>query len=103
MSSRKLAAAGNDRNLSITIEIHAILIGMATAAPSTTTIPALLTTDELAEKLGVTPWTVRKWRRDGTGPPYVELTASRQRPEVRYIESQVVAWLEERTRTPRSW
>ena len=33
----------------------------------------LLTVDEAAERIGVSPWTLRKWRSLGLGPNYVRL------------------------------
>jgi hypothetical protein len=44
----------------------------------------LLTTDQLAEKLGVTSETIRNWRRDGLITPFMAPT----RNYVRYLESE---------------
>jgi excisionase family DNA binding protein len=50
---------------------------------------ALMTEQELAEYVRVSLRTVRKWRAEGTGPPY--LRAGRQ---IRYRKRDVDAWLE---------
>jgi transcriptional regulator with XRE-family HTH domain len=47
-----------------------------------------LTQDELAERLGVSPLTVKRWRRFGDGP--APLRVSRQR--VVYRIADVEAW-----------
>lgn len=46
-----------------------------------------LTTDELADRLGVVPETVRSWRQRGTGPAYIRLGRA-----IRYREPEVEAW-----------
>lgn len=50
---------------------------------------------QLAEYLGVDVKSLERWRREGTGPPFIR--AGRQ---VRYDPQAVRAWLEERTTTP---
>lgn len=57
----------------------------------------LLTVAELAEYLGVARHTVYQWRYRGEGPPGFRLGG---RGQVRYRESEVIAWLEEQ-RDPR--
>lgn len=52
----------------------------------------LLTLDELAEWLGVSPATVRDWRVDGKGPPAVKLGEGRN-AAVRYRREDVEEWL----------
>jgi excisionase family DNA binding protein len=54
----------------------------------------LLTTDQVAEYLSVTPETVRRWRGRGEGPPAVKIGAGRAAP-VRYFKAAVVRWLEQ--------
>ena len=54
-----------------------------------------LTTDQLAERLGLAPITVETWRKRGKGPPYVRLGRA-----VRYRISDVEAWAESQLVTP---
>ena len=60
-----------------------------------TPVPRLFTTAELAARLGLRPTTLRAWRGDGRGPPYVRLSASR----VGYRPADVESWLERRAWT----
>lgn len=48
----------------------------------------LLTIDELAGQLGVTPLTVDRWRRQGSGPAFVQVGRG-----IRYLASDVDAWI----------
>lgn len=48
----------------------------------------LLTIDELACQLGVTPLTVDRWRRQGSGPAFVQVGRG-----IRYLASDVDAWI----------
>ncbi|MGO1685431.1 helix-turn-helix transcriptional regulator [Corynebacterium casei] len=48
----------------------------------------LLTIDELATQLGVTPLTVDRWRRQGSGPAFVQVGRG-----IRYLASDVDAWI----------
>ena len=57
----------------------------------------LLTTRELAEVLGLNPQTLRLWRLNGDGPPYVKF-GDAKRGRVRYDAVKVEVWLAERTR-----
>ena len=50
-----------------------------------------LTTAELAERLGVPPDTVKKWRATGEGPPFLPVGK-----HVRYRERDVEAWEKKR-------
>ncbi|WP_407080024.1 helix-turn-helix transcriptional regulator [Arthrobacter jinronghuae] len=52
-----------------------------------------LTTEGVAETLGVAPGTVENWRYKQEGPEYVKLGTKRSSP-VRYRESAVVAYLD---------
>lgn len=54
-------------------------------------------TDGAAERLGVTPETLRNWRWRGDGPPFVKLGRA-----VRYRLSDLSAWLDAQTRTSTS-
>ena len=51
-------------------------------------LPALLTAEELAEWLGVTTRTLRRWRTQGVGPSAVSVERL-----VRYTLDAVLAWL----------
>jgi predicted site-specific integrase-resolvase len=57
------------------------------------------TTDTVgaAERLGVEPETLRNWRWQGSGPPFVKMGRS-----VRYRLTDLADWLDERTRTSTS-
>lgn len=48
----------------------------------------LLTIDDLAGQLGVTPLTVDRWRRQGSGPAFVQVGRG-----IRYLASDVDAWI----------
>lgn len=52
---------------------------------------AILNTRQVAELLGVTEPTVRKWRSTGGGPPFVALSGNGG--SVRYLRSEVYGWL----------
>lgn len=57
----------------------------------------LLTSNQVAEMLGVTEWCLRNWRHLGTkGPKFVKVGER----FVRYRQSDVEAWLEDNARTP---
>jgi excisionase family DNA binding protein len=56
----------------------------------------LLTTDEVAEWLQMSPDTVRQWRADRTGPRGYRIGR-----HVRYRREDVEAWLEERSDAAR--
>jgi hypothetical protein len=62
----------------------------------------LLTVDDLAVLFGVSPWTVRYWRKRGHGPREVRLgPASQRRPrKIRYRREDVAAYLEEQVAPP---
>jgi predicted DNA-binding transcriptional regulator AlpA len=59
--------------------------------PTTTRPPddRLLTEEDLAEMLRVTPRTVRRWRQKRTGPRVVRVMGA-----PRYWRSDVVAWVD---------
>ncbi|MEP0773482.1 MAG: helix-turn-helix domain-containing protein [Acidobacteriota bacterium] len=60
---------------------------------------SLLSTPEVARRLGVQPQTLRVWRSRAKGPRFVRLgddTFSR----VAYREADVLTWLENRTVDP---
>lgn len=58
----------------------------------------LLSTPQLAEKLGLTPNTLEKWRLRGEGPAYLRVGES----QVRYDSRDVDAWLDTRRVTSTS-
>ncbi len=51
----------------------------------------LLTTEQAASLLQLSPRTLRRWRSEGKGPPYVRLGSRR----VRYRRQAIEAWLRE--------
>jgi predicted DNA-binding transcriptional regulator AlpA len=53
---------------------------------------SLLTPEELAAEFGLQPSTLRKWRGDGSGPPFVRLAYH----VVRYRRADVEAWIDSR-------
>jgi predicted DNA-binding transcriptional regulator AlpA len=57
----------------------------------------LLNNAETAEQLGIKPNTLEIWRTKGTGPAYRKIGRS-----VRYVESDVLAWLDAQTHTNTS-
>ena len=59
---------------------------------SSHTIPEILTTDQVATLLTVSPRTVEDWRAKGNGPTYRSLNGK----QVRYLKDDVFAWLRER-------
>lgn len=58
---------------------------------------ALWTTDDVAERLKIPAGTLRRWRREGKGPPF--LTLGRH---VRYDPGAVRQWLREQGRERRA-
>lgn len=59
-----------------------------------------LTTEELADRLGLEPRTVEDYRLDGTGPRFIRLGKGGPRAPVRYREKDVEAWEDSRLVTP---
>lgn len=57
-----------------------------TATPSRTA--RLLTTDDLAEMVGVKVRTIERWREDGSGPPFMLFGRT-----IRYHPARVQAWM----------
>lgn len=57
-----------------------------TTTPSRTA--RLMTTDDLAELLGVTERTIKRWRASGDGPPHMMFGRT-----VRYHPARVQAWM----------
>ena len=60
-------------------------------------LPHLLTTSDLALRLGLRPETITTWRHQGHGPRYVKLGR-----RVLYRAEDVVAWIEANVRTSTS-
>ena len=54
----------------------------------------LMTSKQLAEVLGLNPQTLRVWRLNGEGPPYVKF-GDAKRARVRYDQHKVEQWLAE--------
>jgi predicted DNA-binding transcriptional regulator AlpA len=55
----------------------------------------LLTSNEVADRLGVKPTTMEAWRCRGEGPDFIKIGRL-----VRYKENHLQAWLDLRTRAP---
>jgi len=53
----------------------------------------LLKTPGIAERMGVSPVTVKRWRAIGWGPPWIRLRG--ERGEIRYPESEYEKWVAE--------
>lgn len=53
----------------------------------------LLKPAEVADRIGVSKYTLLEWRRDGFGPPFLRLRGN----SLRYPESELEAWVSERT------
>lgn len=51
----------------------------------------MLTTEELAERWRVATITIRRWRMDGSGPPYVKLGAG-AKSRVVYLLKDIEEW-----------
>lgn len=54
-------------------------------------IPKLLTVDQVAQALDLTPATLERYRANGTGPNYLKVGDG---GNIRYLESDVIAYLE---------
>jgi hypothetical protein len=57
----------------------------------------LLTEAEAAVQIGITLDALRRARRCGAGPAWVNVSLGSKRPVPRYAESDLRAWLAERT------
>jgi excisionase family DNA binding protein len=57
---------------------------------------ALWTTEELSKRLSISVGTLKRWRREGTGPPFIRLGR-----QARYDPATVRAWLREQGRERR--
>jgi predicted DNA-binding transcriptional regulator AlpA len=55
---------------------------------------AMLDTHQVADRLGVSSTTVRKWRMSGDGPPWLKLPGG----TVRYDPGTLAEWIESRRR-----
>ena len=53
-------------------------------------VPRFMDTKQVAERLGVKPQTVARWRMHGEGPPFITVG----RRAVRYLVKDVVAYAE---------
>lgn len=52
----------------------------------------MLTPSDVAKRLNVTTATLRQWRMQGGGPPYLDLADK----TIRYPESELSRWVESR-------
>lgn len=59
--------------------------------------PEYLTAPALAAKLGVSPYTIGRWRREGKGPPSVRVGAT-----IRYRPESVAEWASEQENARRA-
>jgi len=53
--------------------------------------PFMISTEDLAERWGLAPDTVRLWRKDNVGPPWIKLTPGKT-GSVRYKMSDILEW-----------
>jgi len=51
----------------------------------------MLSTADLARRYGVAPYTIRRWRADNEGPPYVKI-GDGSRARVVYDLDDIVEW-----------
>lgn len=58
-----------------------------------------LTSPQLAEMLGVSEGTLRNWRANKQGPPFIKLGKSKQ-AEVRYKIDDINSWLSKNSKVP---
>ena len=58
----------------------------------------LLCEQQAAAMLGYTPRALQQWRRTGTGPRFVRVSAR----SIRYRRKDLLEWIEERVRTSTS-
>ena len=56
----------------------------------------LLSTEQVAERLGLSKNTLIDWRWKRTGPPWTKIGSKC----VRYIESAVESWIDQQTQNP---
>lgn len=61
---------------------------------TTAALPRYLDERELADMLGVSPRTLRRWREGGSGPPFVAAGG-----RVRYRLASVERWAQQREQT----
>ena len=52
----------------------------------------------VAELIGVSCTTLKRWRKKGIGPPWFGVGAGRGRNTVRYVPEEVYLWREKQTR-----
>ena len=60
-----------------------------------TSITDVMTESETAEHIGISLSGLRKWRNDGSGPPYIRIGRL-----IRYREKDIEEWLAHRTVSP---
>ena len=56
---------------------------------------ALLTTKDVARRLGISERTVYRWRRESLGPPFLRL--SKAASSIRYDAAKLEQWIDEQT------
>ena len=57
----------------------------------------LLTIQEVATELRVSPQSLWRWRRDGGGPPFVTLHNAKKWSSIRYDAAKLEQWIDEQT------
>ena len=55
----------------------------------------ILNSEQAAELLGVSDYTIRKWRREGTGPAWFRIGVGPS-SDVRYRRAAIYEWIEAR-------
>ena len=58
-----------------------------------------MTAKEAAKRLGITPQTLHKWRKNGKGPAFVQ-HGSDTRPRFSYAPEDVDEWIRRQRRVP---
>jgi len=58
----------------------------------------LLTGSEVAQRLRISLRSLERLRADGSGPPWIRVSAGTKRGRIAYPESGLLVWLEQRSR-----
>jgi hypothetical protein len=57
----------------------------------------LMTPTELSQRLHVSIRSLERMRSDGSGPPWIRVSAGRRRGRIAYPEAGLQTWIEQRT------
>jgi hypothetical protein len=71
--------------------MHAELIRSAVEINLTVEMKQILTPEDVAKRLGITPQSLSNWRGQGRGPAYFKLGQTK-RARIRYYLEDVVRW-----------